>query len=324
MPSPDYSTFSLRSVIGAFFNGFSAEANRPWSESVLFRLPPTGQKEDVIKLLGASGGLRRQGTRPKVRNPDDYEFRIRNELYTDEMQFDKYDLLYDVTGQVQMRIGEHGARARAHPNFLAVDLLNAASATNNLAETYDGVSFYSTAHPNGEMAEYSNIVEAEAVDPANPTAVELAFAVAKARGRMLGFTDEIGYNLNDDARAFLLLYPLSMSGTAETAVGADFLAPGQRNPLNVIAGRPGRPTSIDPQIAPRLTAQDECHLLRIDAPVTRPLIWQERTPLEIEPLTQGTPDSAKRNLWTFVAKSERNAGYGEPRHAVKIKFVAAA
>jgi phage major head subunit gpT-like protein len=284
------------------------------------------QLEEIISLFGAAGGLQRRTGAPKNNAPPNYLFKMRNFLYEDFLTLNRFQFENDYTGQLLQQPAEKGRRAGKHWEMLAVDLLNGAETYDaSVADTYDGAAFYGDhSYPSGKTL--NNIVTYPVANPDKVTASELASAIAAAYGLMMGFTDEADYSANDDLSDLQLLYPAAIAPTVITAVSADYLAPGQKNPVWQLQakdkGGERRPLTVDPISAPRLASGREVHLLRTDAEL-KPLISVERTPIFVEELLAGSTPAVMDNNYVWAIKGERNIGFGQWRYAVKIKFVAA-
>ncbi|HPM23973.1 MAG TPA: Mu-like prophage major head subunit gpT family protein, partial [Phycisphaerae bacterium] len=102
--------------------------------------------------------------------------------------------------------------------------------------------------------------------------------------------------------------------SATLAAIATRTADAQRNPL--VTGEPFRVTWV---ANPRLTWTDRFAIFRADGS-TRPFIFQEELPVQIQVLAEGSELEVNENQHQYGVKAIHEAGYGFWQDACRVTF----
>lgn len=211
---------------------------------------------ESYRWLGSTPRMREWGTGRKAVGLRKEAYDVANQKYESTLEVDRDELSDDQTGQIKIRIGEMALAAATHKDYLAAQLLiNGATTGFN---SYDGVTFFNTAHVSGASGNQSNnLTEAGTAAPTDPTTIEFKTALKKAVAAMMGFKDDRGEPmLGMNLAGLLVVVPTNMLYPASEAVNASII----NNTTNVQAG------IAQVQTLPWLAAQDTWYLCKTDGP----------------------------------------------------------
>jgi phage major head subunit gpT-like protein len=276
-----------------FFSRFDAATTH--FQDLATRIQSTSDSE-TYKWLGSVPRMREWGTGRIAKG-------IGTESYSDEIADDK-------TGQIRVRIAELAERAATHKDFLIAQLLiNGESAGFH---SYDGVPFFADNHVSGASGAQDNNLTADAIDPDDPTAEEFKAALKAAIGTMLGFKDDQGDPMSISAGSLVCVVPTRMYLTALEAVNATIVS----NTSNVLQGA-ARIIAF-----PWLSDASKWYLLKTDG-VIRPLIFQDREPVEFTALTEDSDEGFRREKFLYGVRARYRIAYGYWQFAVRTDFTIA-
>ena len=230
----------------------------------------------------------------------------------------------DKTGQVLVRINEMADRTNSHFAKLLSGLIIAGEST----VCYDGQFFFDTDHQEGDGPVQSNLIsfslatDGAAVPTAErgtttrpgPRIVEMA--ILKGIETLLGFKDDQGEPMNENASQFMAMFPIPFVSTALAATTATTLGAGNTNTLVA-----QREFAIKPVPNTRLPWTDSLSVFRTDGTV-KPFIRQEEVPVQVSAIAEGSELEFKERKHQYGVYASRNVGYGYWQHATKIKLVA--
>jgi phage major head subunit gpT-like protein len=248
------------------------------------------------------------------RLPEIYQMTITNIPFEATMDFHKYDMRRDKTGQLMSKVGEMGSKAGDHWNKLLTDLIE----TGESALAYDGVAFFGN-HTIGSRLDAptflnllttTEIAALDVVDEDNPSQSELAQIIAKMIDHMYTAKDEFGDPVNGTVKKWIVMVPANMGSALVGAVRNNRLEIGQDNILMA------QNYSIEPIINQRLTQTNAIYVLRQSADFA-PFILQSEMELSFEVLGPGSDHYVKHDKVLFTAKASRNVGFGEFLYAAK-------
>ncbi|MCH8913776.1 MAG: Mu-like prophage major head subunit gpT family protein [Planctomycetes bacterium] len=216
----------------------------------------------------------------------------------------------DQLGQIRIRINEMADRAAQHKDVLLGELLkNGASAGFN---SYDGVSFFNSAHASGKSGDQSNVVtEAGTVDKDNPTTAEWRVALRNGLARLLTFKDDQGEIMSFGATGLVAVVPPNMFVTAAESLNATLVS----STTNVLQG------AARIIVFPYLTVNDTFYLLKTDVAV-RPFIFQDRIPLEFTALEGASDEGFRRDKFLYGVRARYRMTLGYWQYALKVTFTA--
>jgi len=194
-------------------------------------------------------------------------------------------------------------RANAH----WAKLLSAAIVAGESTACYDGQLFFDTDHSEGDSGTQSNdlSVDISALPTTNhgsttaPAPVELAHCIMQAHQAIIGFVDDQGEPMNENASEFVVMVPTSLHMQSMTAVGARMLDGGDDNPIAI--------GSLD-GLRFRIVSN-----ARLDSSWTA--ILQEEVPVEVSAIAEGSELEFRERVHHYGLYASRAVGYGYWQHA---------
>jgi hypothetical protein len=121
---------------------------------------------------------------------------------------------------------------------------------------------------------------------------------------ILGFRDDQGEPMNENARSFLVMVPTPFWKAAIAAVGAQSLAQGATNIITTAEG-----FGFQVQVNPRLSWTDRLAVFRMDGNV-KPFIRQEEVPVEVSAIAEGSELEFNERVHHYGLYASGNVGYG--------------
>ncbi|MCB4365408.1 Mu-like prophage major head subunit gpT family protein [Hydrogenophaga taeniospiralis] len=297
---------SSRAIIGEFYNTLEQDMGGLWIPQVS-NLFDSDQESETYKWLGQSptmrewiGGRQAKGFTSEGVTIANKDFEATLEVLVKEMRRDK-------TGQVMVRVRELAQRTNAHWAKLLSQLIIAAES----GVCYDGQYFFDTDHAEGDSGTQSNDLTHDVTTPTAPTAGEAEAAILKAVQAILGFKDNQGEPMNENAREFLIMTPIPLMNSVAGAIGASVIMDGasvSRTNTILTLGTLGGFTMRMAANA-RLTWTDKISVFRTDAE-TKAFIRQEEEAVSISAVAEGSELEFNENKHRYGVKASRNVGYG--------------
>ena len=288
-----------------FFNRFDAVTTH--FQDLTTRIESNSDRE-TYKWLGTVPRMREWGTGRKAQGLRTESYSVENLKYEATLEIDRDEIADDQTGQIRLRIAELADRAASHKDYQTSQLLiNGESAGFN---SYDGVSFFNDAHVSGASGSQDNKLTASATSPDAPTTAEFKIALASAISQMLSFKDDQGQPMSITASGLVCIVPTTMFFSALEAVNATLV----QNTSNVLQG-------VARVIAlPWLTDASKWYLLKTDG-VIRPLIFQDREPIEFSALTEDSDEGFRREKFLYGVRARYRLTYGYWQFGIVTDFV---
>lgn len=306
---------SSRAIIGEFYARLEQDEGASWVGRVS-NLFQSNQESETYKWLGMApvmrewvGGRQAKGFRENGITIANKRFEATLEVLVDEMRRDK-------TGQVMVRVAELAQRTNAHwAKLLSTLVINGESTA-----CYDGQYFFDTDHSEGDSGTQSNDISVNITTTTAPTAGEMETAILSATSQMLGFKDDQGEPMNEEARNFLIMVPVPFMSAAAAAMRSDIIVDGSTSRSNVIraAGSIGGFT-YELAVNPRLTWTEKFAIFRTDAP-TAGLIRQEEEGVQVDAIAEGSELEFKERKHHYGVTASRNVGYGYWQRACLVTF----
>lgn len=308
---------SSRAIIGEFYNTLS-QGPTPWVESVSMRFD-SDQESETYKWLGQSPAMREFISGRQAKGFRENGITIENKEYEATLEILERQLRRDKTGQIMVRARELAQRANSHwASLLSTLIVNGASTV-----CYDGQYFFDTDHDEGDSGSQSNdlsfdisgIPVAVHGSVAQPSIQEMQYCILQAIQAILGFKDDQGEPMNEDAMEFLVMVPNAYWQVARAAVAVPVLGGGE---TGLIANMPD--LKIDVAVNPRLTFTDAFAVFRTDGQ-TKPLIRQEEVPLEGSAIIDVNSETFfMHRKHYFGVYTSRNVGYGYWQQACRVQM----
>jgi phage major head subunit gpT-like protein len=262
---------------------------------------------ETYKWLGTVPRVREWGTGRLTQGLRTESYSVENLKYEATIEVDRDEISDDQTGQIRLRVGELAQRAATHKDYLVSQLLiDGATSGNN---SYDNVSFFNAAHVSGDSGSQNNSLTSAAVSPDAPTVPEYKLALKAAIGAMLGFKDDTGEPAMITAGGLVCVVPPTMLFTASEAINSTVVD----NTSNALRGI-ARVVAL-----PWLSDAATWYLLKTDG-VIRPLIFQDREPVEFNALAEDSDEGFRREKFLFGVRARYRMAYGYWQHAVRMEF----
>lgn len=287
-----------------FLDRFSAVTT--YYQDLATRIPSNADTE-TYKWLGSTARMREWGTGRVAKGLRTESYSVENLKYEATLEVDRDEIADDKTGQIRIRIGELAERAATHKDFLIAQLL--INGGTDGFNSYDGVSFFNDAHVSGSSGAQDNKRTSVATDPDNPTTDEFKTALKTALAAMVAFKDDQGEPMSISATGLVCVVPPTMYLTALEAVSATVI----NSTTNVLAGV----ARVIP--FPWLTTASRWYLLKTDG-VIRPLIFQDREPVEFTALTEESDEGFRREKFLYGVRARYRLTYGYWQYAVRMDF----
>lgn len=306
---------SSRAIIGEYFRQLE-QGPVGWVPQVgsYFR---SDQPSEDYRWLGMSPAMREWVGGRHAKGLRDQNYVIRNKPYESTLEISVDDLRRDKTGQIMTRVADQVQRANAH----WAKLLSAAIVAGESTACYDGQLFFDTDHSEGDSGTQSNdlSVDISALPTTNhgsttaPAPAELAHCIMQAHQAIIGFVDDQGEPMNENASEFVVMVPTSLHMQSMTAVGARMLDGGDDNPIAIgsLDGLRFRIVS-NARLDSSWTAQFA--VFRADSNV-KPFILQEEVPVEVSAIAEGSELEFRERVHHYGLYASRAVGYGYWQHA---------
>ncbi|MCK9570071.1 Mu-like prophage major head subunit gpT family protein [Candidatus Pacearchaeota archaeon] len=300
-----------RAIIGEFYNKLAIDPGMAWINDISMQFD-SNQESETYKWLGMSPVMREWIGGRNAKGFRENGITIVNKTYEATMEVLVDEIRRDKTKQVMLRVAELASRTNSHWAKLLTALLVAGEAAGG--ECYDGQYFFDTDHSEGDSGTQDNDLTGAAATTTIPTAAEAEVAIMACVAAILGFKDDQGEPMNEDASAFRLVIPVTYLGPFASVMGNDYIAAGQSNTIKNLDG-----FKFSLSVNPRLTSSAKFYCFRADGQ-TKPLIRQEEEAVSVSAIAEGSELEFKENKHQYGVKAIRNVGYGYWQHACLYTF----
>lgn len=297
-----------RAVVGRFYRRLEEYAQSAWWTRLAMHFA-SNQESETYRWLGMVPQVREWIGGRQVRPLRSQGVTIVNKTWEATVRVDADEQRRDKTGQIMVRINELARRVATHPNKLLTTLMLGGETMAG----YDGEYFFDTDHAEGDSGAQSNDITHDAATPTAPTDSEMYEAIVKGIGQVLTFKDDQGEPMNEAAREFLVMVPMSFLSATLVALASQTVE-ASSNPLAT-----GEPFRVAWVANPRLTWTDRFAIFRSDGS-TRPFIFQEELPVQIQVLAEGSELEVNENQHQYGVKAIHEAGYGFWQDACLVTF----
>jgi phage major head subunit gpT-like protein len=305
-----------RSIMGEYYATLEQDIGASWIDAIS-NLFQSDQDSETYKWLGMSpsmrewiGGRQAKGFRENGITIVNKEFEATLEVLVKEMRRDK-------TGQVMLRVRELAERTNGHWAKLLSTLIIAAESS----VCYDGQYFFDTDHSEGDSGTQSNDLTSDITTTTAPTTGEMETAILRSIEAMLGFKDDQGEPMNENAREFLIMVPVPFMSAAAAALGSQIIVDSSTSRSNTILTM-GNLGGFNVRLATnaRLTWTTKFATFRTDGQV-KSMIRQEEEPVSMSAIAEGSELEFKENKHQYGVKASRNVGYGYWQRACLTTFI---
>jgi phage major head subunit gpT-like protein len=297
-----------RAIIGRFYRRLEEFAEAAWWTRLAMRFA-SNQESETYRWLGMVPQVRQWVGGRQVRPLRSQGVTIVNKVWEATIRVDADEQRRDKAGQIMVRVNEMARRVATHPNKLLTELI----ANGESGTAYDGANFFSTSHSEGDSGTQSNSIGYDATTPSAPSDSEMYEAIVKGIAQIIGFQDDQAEPMNESARQFLVMVPMSFLSSTLVALSSQTVD-ASSNPL-ASAG----PFKVDWVANPRLSWTDKFALFRTDGE-SRPFIFQEELPVQVQILAEGSELEINENQHQYGVKAIHEAGYGFWQDACLVTF----
>ena len=273
--------------------------------------------QETYKWLGTVPIMREWGTGRVARGLRTESYTVENLKYESTIEVDRDELSDDQTGQIRIRIQEMAARAATHKDKMVADLLRLGDQAGYLA--YDGKPFFADDHESGDSGaqdnklefDISTVMPSEPNTPDAPSTLTCKQAFSTALAAMMQFKDDQGEPMDITASGLVVACHPAVYANWLTALTAGMID----NTDNVLK-------QLSPRVIPmgRFTDVSKWALLKTDG-VVRPLVFQDREPIEFSQLTEDSEEGFKREKYLYGVRARYRLTYGYWQYAVQTDFV---
>ena len=300
-------SLSSRAIIGEFYNTLEQNTGALWVPGTSM-LVTSDQESETYKWLGMAPAMREWVGGRVAKGFRDNGITIVNKTFEATLEVLLDEIRRDKTGQVMVRVRELAGRTNAHWAKLLSTLIIAGEA----AVCYDGQYFFDTDHAEGDSGTQSNDIESNIGTTTAPTQAEMETSILKAVEAIIGFKDDQGEPMNEEATSFLVMVPVSFMSAAAAALKNPVITDGSGSRTNTITNLGG--FSFELAVNPRLTWTTKFATFRTDG-MTKPFIRQEEEGVTVSAIAEGSELEFRENKHNYGVKAIRNVGYGYWQHA---------
>jgi phage major head subunit gpT-like protein len=313
-----------RAVLGMFFERLKQAMGMSWIDSICTSPFDSDQDSEEYNWLGMVPQLSKKGAKKSFSQVRENAWIVDNVEYQGGIQFPKKHILYDKTGQVQIRINELVDRARAHWISIVAPLI-----INGAANTcYDDQYFFDTDHEEGASGGQDNniTVDISALPSVihgstlEPSSSEMVHCIMKAVEQMLSFKDDKGEYVNEDMTEFLVLLPTTLLTEGLAALRASTIDGGD---TNILFEQDSFKFRV--QASPRFSSWSSTFALFGTQGNQKPIIRQQRSPnqggnhnsdgLSVEQLWLNSEHCKLNDECLLSIETERAVAYGDWKKA---------
>jgi phage major head subunit gpT-like protein len=287
-----------RAVVGRFYRRLEEYAQTAWWTRLAMHFA-SNQESETYRWLGMVPQVREWVGGRQVRPLRSSGVTIVNKTWEATVRVDADEQRRDKSGQIMVRVNEMARRVATHPNKLLTSLILEGETTAG----YDGQFFFDDDHVEGDSGVQSNDITFDVSTPTAPTEAEMHAAIVRAIGQVMSFRDDYGEPMNETAREFLVMVPMSFLPATLVALAGQTVD-ASSNPLTA-----GEPFKVSWVANPRLTWTTKFAVFRTDSP-TRPFIFQEELPVQVQVLAEGSELEVNENQHQYGVKAVHAAGYG--------------
>jgi phage major head subunit gpT-like protein len=244
--------------------------------------------------LGDIPGVREWIGGRQFKDISSYSYNVINKLWEVSMSVKRSDLEDDKYGLIKTKLLSLASEAARHKEELAMTMLKNGLLTTAVANCYDGNAFFSDSH-----TAYDNKAAVVLSTDNLWAAVEVMTTQVSDTGKPLGVNPDtlvVCPKSERTAREILEspMYPDAMTQAAPF-----------KNSVNTLQGK------FKLIVSPYLitTSKKPWFLLDTSKPV-KPIIFQERVPIEFMALEGNSETGFLRDEWLYGTRARYNAGYG--------------
>lgn len=310
-----------RQIVGEFYKTLEIDIGSSWI-GLLSNYFASDQDQEEYAWLGMAPMLREWIGGRNAKGFRESSQIIKNKHYEATIDILVKWLRRDKSGQAMIRIRDLATRANAHWASLLSTLIAAGEST----DCYDGQYFFDTDHEEGDSGSQDNdiTVDISALPVTNhgtavtaPSIEEMQWAIIKGIEAILGFKDDHGEPMNENATDFLAMVPLSFYNTAIQAVGTPQQVAASQTAMTELK----KSFNIKAMANARFTSwTDRFPVFRTDSEV-KALIRQEEMAIDVKVKGEGSEYEFDNDAHQYGIDTWRNVGYGFWQNACLVTLV---
>lgn len=296
-----------RQIIGMIFQFLAEIIDGSWVGRLSMPFD-SDQASEEYAWLGAPPAMREWLGGRQAKGLLENAYTIRNKKYESTIEILCDWLRRDKTGQIEQRIRQHVQRANTHwASLLSTLILSGAAAT-----CYDGQYFFDTDHSEGSSGTQDNDISIDisalgcAVHGSTtaPSVEEMQQCILQGIAQILSFKDDQGEPMNEDAREFIVMTPISLWIAAKNALSMALKGYGESTQMDL------RDFNIEVVGNARLSSWTaNFGVFRADG-ANQPFIRQEELPLQVAAIAEGSELEFKEDKHQYGLMASRNVGFG--------------
>lgn len=299
---------TMRGVIAEYFAALEQDPGTNWV-NLISNYFGSDQESETYEWLGAAPSMKERKGSLQPKELRDASMQIRNKPYEASLLIPVQWLRRAKSDQIRVRVQELVEKAQAHWASLLTTLIVAGPST----VCYDGQFFFDTDHSEGDSGTQDNDLTRAIVDKDSPTTGELEESALRMIQQIVGFKDDRGDPMNENARRFLWMVPVKYMSPAAAALRSSVIvqsaAAGSVRGNTIMALGELGGFQIELAVNARLSATDVHYMFRADGS-TRGLIRQEEYAPEPTVLDVDSEYAKLNGSALFAVESSRNVGYG--------------
>ena len=309
---------SSRAIIGEFYKRLNQNDGLEWITAISNYFT-SDQDTEEYAWIGQSPVMREWVGGRHAKGFTSNGITIENKHFEATLDIPVKHLRRDKTGQVKVRIGELATRTNSHWALLLSQLITKGETT----DCYDGKKFFADDHKEGRSGVQANKITFDLKDAAingevgtadAPTEAALREAILAGIQQIIGFKDDQGEPMNENASKFLVMVPVKLWFVAKAALAVPLSVGGASNPVKVLA-------DLDIAVAanPRLSDGNKIYVFRADGDV-KAFIRQEETAVQVKAKAEGSEYEFDHDAHQYGVDSWRNVGYSYWQHACLVNI----
>ncbi len=308
---------SSRAIIGEFYKRLNADDGMAWIGAISNYFT-SDQDTEEYAWIGQSPVMREWVGGRHAKGFTSNGISIENKHFEATLDIPVKHLRRDKTGQVKVRIGELATRTKSHWALLLSQLIT----KGETGLCYDGSPFFADTHKEGRSGVQSNKItfdlanagiNGEVGTVTTPTEAALREAILAGVQQIIGFKDNQGEPINENASKFVVMVPVNLWFVAKAALAVPLSVGGATNPVKVLA-------DLDLSVAanPRLTG-NKFYIFRADGDV-KAFIRQEETAVQVKAKAENSEYEFDHDAHQYGVDAWRNVGYGYWQHSCQVSL----
>lgn len=302
---------SSRAVIGAFYATLEQETGVGWVNDLGMHFN-SDQETEEYAWLGNVPAMREWVGGRHAKGFSENKITLRNKHFEATIEILVKDLRRDKSGQAIIRIQELATRALAHwGSLLSTLIVNGASGV-----CYDQQYFFDTDHEEDDSGQQSNKIDVDisalpsaihGLSVTAPSIGEIQQTILKGIIQILKFKDNQGEPMNEMAKKFTVMVPMSLYPVASEAINV---------PPGTDLSQQGLPSEFKVTVVPntRLDAwTDKFAVFRTDGRV-RAFIRQDEDGIGLKAKAEGSDFEFDNDAHQYGVDTWRNVAYGYWQH----------